>query len=1631
MNRNAMRIWLIVLLCLGLAGLAHAGQSIMLSSSPSTVKLIDQDRSGITIKVEIGKIDFAPVSTVQGSFVLATIDGFGRSFNTGEPGLPLAGKLFSIPFGCELDYKVVSSDVEEFSLTDMGITDPIIPAQPSLSKSDDPTTIPFEYNREIYARAGFYALPLVETEITGIMRAVRIGRIAISPVEYSPTENKIRVHNNITLLVSFRNADWELTKTMQEDYYSPAFEPVYSQLLNYPDQTLSMRSDLVRHPITYVIISHRMFETQLQPFIQWKIKKGFKVIVGYTDVIGTTNTAIKSYIQNLYNTESPAPSFVLFVGDAQQIPPFNGSAGSHITDKNFCEFTGDLYPEIYYGRFSAQNTTQLQPQIDKTLEYEKYLMPDPSYLSEVTLVSGVDGTYASTYGNGQLNYGTNYYFNIAHGITPQVWLYPASAGGGAAAAIIQSVSDGVGLYNYTAHCSHEGHADPPFETSNISGLTNYHKYLLGIGNCCLSNTFGTDYGTPCFGEAFLQVQDKGGIGYIGGTNSTYWDEDYWWGVGYGPVVGSGPTYEQTTLGAYDGIFHTHGEPIASHYVTNDAIIYAGNMAVSASSSSRKAYYWEIYHLMGDPSVITYMGVPTTNNISHASSVLLTALSFTVNADPESYVGISYNGVLHGAGFVDSSGSVTIPLTAFASPGTADIVVTAQNRIPYMATVQVIAPEGPFVIYDNYTINDIGGNNDGQINCGEPISLGVQLINVGPDTARGVSVVMTTADPYVTLTDANETYGDIPGNNGTLNIADAFSFSIAGNAPDNHKADFILEVTGSARDTTWTSNLSITVHSPEIGYVSHIAAETIGNGNGNFDPGETAELTVALSNSGSADAVTLVGVLSGTDPYVTISDADGAFGTIASGGGTADNSADKFIVSADPSCPIGHLANMQIALTGTGGYFTTVNLSLVVGDRVVFFFDDFSFNQGWTGTGGSGEWSTGPAVGGAGSDSYGGPDPNVDHSSSDDNYVLGNDLTSGTGGDYNPSLATTYWVTSPQFDCSGMTGVQLRFWRWLGIESSSYDHAYLAVYNGASWVNLFENSATMDENSWTEQFYDLSSYADGNANFQFRFGIGTTDGSYNYCGWNIDDVELKGYGDTQTGTPQLVYLPNDFADSLSSGQSHVDTVKVSNPGAALLRIRFTSATSWLAFDTAQHNVFPADSLIFPVTVNTSGLAVGNHAGTLNYTSNDPLHPSGSIQMNLHIWTPDIYIPLTSVDETVPVGNSLGLPLIISNNGPGQLDYSISRIMYNGKKIAKVLADQPLGYRVADAEKSGGSETEPFYAAVTKNSGGPDTWGYSWVDSDEPSGPVFGWVDISGAGTTVTLGDDDSTASIPIGFGFPFYENTYSALNIGSNGIVTFAKGSTARTNTNFPNVAVPNNVIALWWDDLDPRKGGNIYYYSDVANSRFIISFVGIKNYYSTTGTGTLTFQAILYSNGKIMLQYGTMDPGVDVDSLKGSTIGIENSGGADGLTVVYNAPYMHNDMAILFTAADWLSIIPASGIIPAFSSDTLQIGLDATELPEGLYSGKLTVNSNDPDTPTRDIPVAMTVGSAYICGDANGNGIVNALDVTYLINFLYKSGPVPVPVQAGDANGNGIVNALDVTHLINFLYKQGPAPVCP
>lgn len=80
------------------------------------------------------------------------------------------------------------------------------------------------------------------------------------------------------------------------------------------------------------------------------------------------------------------------------------------------------------------------------------------------------------------------------------------------------------------------------------------------------------------------------------------------------------------------------------------------------------------------------------------------------------------------------------------------------------------------------------------------------------------------------------------------------------------------------------------------------------------------------------------------------------------------------------------------------------------------------------------------------------------------------------------------------------------------------------------------------------------------------------------------------------------------------------------------------------------------------------------------------------------------------------------------------------------------------------------------------------------------------------------------------------------------------------------------------------------------------------------------------------------------------------------------------------------------------------------------------------------ILIIITAGSVrsqeIVCGDVDGDGLINLMDITYLIKYLYYNGPAPPSPAAADVDVSGQINILDATYLIDFLYMNGPEP-CP
>jgi subtilisin family serine protease len=261
-----------------------------------------------------------------------------------------------------------------------------------------------------------------------------------------------------------------------------------------------------------------------------------------------------------------------------------------------------------------------------------------------------------------------------------------------------------------------------------------------------------------------------------------------------------------------------------------------------------------------------------------------------------------------------------------------------------------------------------------------------------------------------------------------------------------------------------------------------------------------------------------------------------------------------------------------------------------------------------------------------------------------------------------------------------------------------------------------------------------------------------------------------------------------------------------------------------------------------------------------------------------------------------------------------------------------------------------------------SGGPDLFGYEWIDSNDPNGPQYVWEDITSTGTAVTnwiptgtfdARDEGYAGPFALGFNFKFYGNTKTQVYLSSNGLILFnTLSQDIYTNTSIPAAGIPNEYIAPFWDDLDGRTQGTVHYKQD--GSKFIVQFTNWQRY---SALGSLTFQVVLYSDGRIIFYYNTL-----VGTLTSATVGIENSSGTDGLQVAYNATYITNGLAVKISAdPDWLNSNVSGGTIYNGNSVDLVLTFNSEDYPVGSYSMDVIINSNDPSNPVVTIPVSMEI----------------------------------------------------------------------
>lgn len=225
--------------------------------------------------------------------------------------------------------------------------------------------------------------------------------------------------------------------------------------------------------------------------------------------------------------------------------------------------------------------------------------------------------------------------------------------------------------------------------------------------------------------------------------------------------------------------------------------------------------------------------------------------------------------------------------------------------------------------------------------------------------------------------------------------------------------------------------------------------------------------------------------------------------------------------------------------------------------------------------------------------------------------------------------------------------------------------------------------------------------------------------------------------------------------------------------------------------------------------------------------------------------------------------------------------------------------------------------PVSLPIPNDYTGPDAYGYyayASTDAFYDQIPSYEWYEIETVGTKLNVPlVTDYTETVSLPFPFKYYGNQYTQIRISTDGWFAFGAGNqTAPVNTPLPNFDNIDNMAAIFWDDLYDTATieGNILYYNDLANHRFIIEWDSIAHNNLGSEPKSEVFQAILFDpvyyptptgDGEIIFQYKK------VEEPESITLGIENHSQTIGLQYVYNEYYnptasaITTDLAIKFT----------------------------------------------------------------------------------------------------------------------------------
>ncbi len=635
--------------------------------------------AGHTFKFSVDDLSFG---TFAGYDLVTLADGASLA-ELGKPMLPSKEVRIALPAGMAVNsLRVVATTVQEIP-GEFNILPGQRPREIGSTGSDTDFVQP---DIQVYSSAQPYPSSPAEfagqTDLAGQAMAV----VRLFPLQYVPSQEKLSLFSSITLVLEGSGG------YVCRDYLPPNIsqrgeiacrEMVQDMVANPEDVKLITGSmakgaaGLPGGPFDHVIVTSSPFASDFQQLVNWHNQKGVRdtvVTTGwiYMNYAGEDSQKIRSFVMDAYATWGT--TYFLLGGENETVPfVYRNYSSNTPSDQYYSDFDDDWTQEVYVGRVSVANATEISTFINKVLKYEKY-PPRTGYPLDVLLI-GMD-LDATTYCEDLKE-------NIDFGYIPARFnltkVYDSDAGNHRSATIT-ALNAGQNLVNHADHSAIQVMGTGDFHhgwgiySSDVDVLTNDGQLSVVVSIGCDPNHM--DY-NDCIAEHFvLYNPNQGAVAFTGNTRSgLYYPGD--------PLSLSNSLDKQWWVSLFFWGKHTLGQILAD-----------GKNHFTHSSDSQKHCLWTM-NLLGEPEMPVWTDEPDSFQVTHPGWIPPEAWSFAVHVDDaasgapanQAYVCLWKEGQVYLTGYTDANGDIDFSPSPSTS-GLMWVTVTKYNYLPHESQVAV-------------------------------------------------------------------------------------------------------------------------------------------------------------------------------------------------------------------------------------------------------------------------------------------------------------------------------------------------------------------------------------------------------------------------------------------------------------------------------------------------------------------------------------------------------------------------------------------------------------------------------------------------------------------------------------------------------------------------------------------------------------------------------------------------------------------------------------------------------------------------------------------------------------------------------------------------------------------------------